>query len=107
MTRVPIPDDYDREHIDVSGSEDYHYGESDVNLDDVDHARNLTVQEDDDGRYVGAPEQYADDVAEFLDVTPDDSNGDAETCDAVKSDGEVCGRELPCPYHDDEDRGDE
>jgi hypothetical protein len=25
----------------------------------------------------------------------------SETCDAVKSDGEVCGRELPCPYHDD------
>lgn len=22
------------------------------------------------------------------------------TCDATKSDGEVCGRELPCPYHD-------
>jgi len=23
-----------------------------------------------------------------------------ETCDTVKGDGEVCGRELPCPYHD-------
>lgn len=22
-----------------------------------------------------------------------------ETCDAVKSDGDVCGRDLPCPYH--------
>ena len=22
-----------------------------------------------------------------------------ETCDVVKSDGEVCGRELPCQYH--------
>lgn len=22
-----------------------------------------------------------------------------ETCDTVKTDGEVCGRELPCPYH--------
>lgn len=29
-----------------------------------------------------------------------------ETCDAVKSDGEVCGRELPCPYHS-EDGDDE
>lgn len=29
------------------------------------------------------------------------------TCDAIKSDGEVCGRELPCPYHsDDSDRED-
>ena len=25
----------------------------------------------------------------------------AETCDTVKSDGDVCGRELPCPYHSD------
>lgn len=24
----------------------------------------------------------------------------AGTCEAVKSDGEVCGRERPCPYHD-------
>jgi len=22
-----------------------------------------------------------------------------ETCDTVKTDGDVCGRELPCPYH--------
>lgn len=27
---------------------------------------------------------------------------DAETCDVVKNDGEVCGRELPCPYHSEE-----
>jgi hypothetical protein len=26
-----------------------------------------------------------------------------ETCEVVKSDGEVCGRERPCPYHDDEE----
>lgn len=25
---------------------------------------------------------------------------DLATCEAVKSDGEVCGRELPCRYHD-------
>jgi hypothetical protein len=24
----------------------------------------------------------------------------AETCETVKSDGEVCGRDLPCQYHD-------
>jgi len=27
---------------------------------------------------------------------------DAETCDVEKSDGEVCERERPCPYHDEE-----
>ena len=34
-----------------------------------------------------------------------DENADApETCQEVKSDGEKCGRELPCRYHsDDED----
>lgn len=30
----------------------------------------------------------------------------AATCDAVKSDGEVCGRELPCQYHSDSDSDD-
>lgn len=25
------------------------------------------------------------------------------TCETVKTDGEVCGRELPCPYHSEED----
>lgn len=37
----------------------------------------------------------------------DDEGDDAETCDTVKSDGEVCGRELPCPYHSDEDEAEE
>lgn len=25
--------------------------------------------------------------------------GGSQTCDVVKSDNEVCGRELPCQYH--------
>lgn len=30
----------------------------------------------------------------------DDHNDDVSgTCEAVKADDEVCGRELPCPYH--------
>lgn len=43
--------------------------------------------------------------------TADDDLHDAETssanstptCDVVKADDEVCGRELPCPYHSDTD----
>lgn len=31
----------------------------------------------------------------------------AATCEAVKADGEVCGRELPCRYHDDTAAADE
>ncbi|QLH80975.1 hypothetical protein [Halosimplex pelagicum] len=46
-----------------------------------------------------------DDVVDEMegDDPPDDEGDDAETCDEVKSDGEVCGRDLPCPYHSDED----
>ena len=29
----------------------------------------------------------------------DSSSDEVETCEEVKSDGEVCGRPLPCPYH--------
>lgn len=28
---------------------------------------------------------------------------EAGSCDTVKDDGEVCGRNLPCPYHTDEE----
>jgi len=28
-----------------------------------------------------------------------DGDSGGETCDTVKQDGEVCGRDLPCPYH--------
>lgn len=28
---------------------------------------------------------------------------EADTCQAVTNDGEVCGRELPCQYHSDTD----
>lgn len=27
---------------------------------------------------------------------------ESETCEVVKSDGEVCGRDLPCGYHSDD-----
>lgn len=30
-----------------------------------------------------------------------DADGTTGTCDVVKGDGEVCGRDRPCPYHDD------
>jgi hypothetical protein len=28
---------------------------------------------------------------------------ESATCDVVKTDGEVCGRERPCPYHSDQE----
>lgn len=33
----------------------------------------------------------------------DRDGGDPDECPVVKTDGEVCGRELPCQYHDGED----
>jgi len=28
------------------------------------------------------------------------TGGDSGTCDVVKQDGDICGRDRPCPYHD-------
>jgi len=36
------------------------------------------------------------------DSPPSPPDEDTATCDAIKSDGEVCGRSLPCRYHDDD-----
>jgi hypothetical protein len=49
-----------------------------------------------------AAQALADAWAERFDADPDDLIV-AETCDAVKADGEVCGRPKPCRYHDEED----
>jgi len=54
--------------------------------DDAPTPRPVTVAEDrDDLRYCG-------------ECT--DRENAPETCDVIKNDGEVCGRERPCPYHD-------
>lgn len=118
MVRVPVPDDYDSGHVSVAGVEDYHHGEADVNV-DTPTARDVTVREDEDGRYVGVAEQHADAVADYLGVTLADTSEDEEdedpddeadaedadeeepdTCQVEKADGDVCGRERPCQYHD-------
>lgn len=62
------------------------------------------VPVDDDGTF-----PVPDDVAEqFLETWCERNGYDREdvladdgpaTCEVVKNDGEVCGRELPCPYH--------
>lgn len=60
-----------------------------------------TETDDQDGE---PPEQEpddadADEAAEAGDSETEDA---AETCSAVKQDGEVCGRDLPCQYHSEE-----
>jgi len=40
---------------------------------------------------------------EACEFCPDCAGGGGEptgTCDVVKGDGDVCGRDRPCPYHD-------
>jgi hypothetical protein len=57
---------------------------------------------------VDAPEAdaqaLADAWADRFGADADDLLDDStETCDAIKNDDEVCGRELPCPYHSDKE----
>lgn len=42
-----------------------------------------------------------EEMAEYL-VSEWDFELDVETCQVEKSDGDICGRELPCPYHSDD-----
>jgi len=53
-----------------------------------------------------APASVAADIAaahglgvDVLRVDPP-PDADPETCDVIKDDGEVCGRDRPCRYHD-------
>jgi len=62
-----------------------------------------TVRDDD----VTVQNLIEQDLVEVRD-TPDETDetdetnesGEPETCQVVKSDGEVCGRDRPCRYHD-------
>lgn len=88
MVRLRVPDDHSAGYITVAGRKDRN-PEADVQTDAVDHARDVSVREDDDGRYVGVSGHYAAAVAEYLGVdvpTPDDAD-DAEGEDA--EDGDV------------------
>lgn len=43
--------------------------------------------------------EYLLSTGHFERVGDGDDDGAADTCNTVMSDGEVCGRELPCRYH--------
>jgi len=80
--------------------------------------RGETVLPDEAGHYdIGDHGRWLDRYADSYGVDPADlvvgdtddtdtdgpSSDEPDTCDTVKADGEVCGRELPCPYHSDTD----
>ena len=92
MPRVPVPDDYPGSSILVAGTEDYHYPDADVQV-DAPTARTLQIREDDDGRYCGPPEQFADAVADYLGVADDeagysDANPEGSGGETPDADGE-------------------
>lgn len=59
-----------------------------------------TVPLDSDGCFETDAEQAVRALAQSYDTTVDALRV-TETCDTVKADGEVCGRELPCRFHSD------
>jgi hypothetical protein len=59
------------------------------------------VAVDMDGVFTAESDAAVRQLAVAYDTTPEALRVDASgTCDVVKADGDVCGRDLPCPYHD-------
>lgn len=55
-----------------------------------------------DGPVRAAPQSVAGEPCPACtDAGAGDEDEEPETCQTVKNDGDVCGRELPCPYHSD------
>lgn len=71
--------------------------------DDAVHVNGDMVATDGDGVF-DAPERW---VERWCDANGFDVSDvmvdDADTCEVVKTDGEVCGRDKPCPYHSEDD----
>ena len=97
MTRVTVPDDYEGGMVATP------------------NGRMLKIRREGGQRYIGAPEQVAPALRAHLNGDDDatrrdgtlrvDAYDDAGTCQVEKADGEVCGRELPCAYHSDDEEG--
>lgn len=73
-------------------------------VDDYVDVNGVLVPVDDDGTFElpdGADQWFQEWAAQY-DVDPDELRVTGR-CEVVKSDGEVCGRELPCQYHSDDE----
>lgn len=69
--RIPVPESYGSGTVNLAGRKDSALAKdaAHIRLDDRDHARNLRVRSDADGRYVGTgDERIARAVADFLGV---------------------------------------
>jgi hypothetical protein len=67
------------------------------------------VLPDENGHYdIGDQRGWLERYADAVGVAPEDLIVDeTATCETVKTDGEVCGRELPCAYHSEDDTDDD
>jgi hypothetical protein len=64
--------------------------------------RGETFDVDENARVTLPDESHVEALADTYDLAPEQLAPEfegSETCEVVKNDGEVCGRELPCPYH--------
>jgi len=64
------------------------------------------VVTDADGQFEAESDADVEALATAYRTTPEQmrvGGDDPGTCDVTKADGEVCGRELPCPYHSPDD----
>lgn len=104
MLRVRHPYALEDDSPPVDGT--VHYGGR-RELADVQEDGTFTIPESKRGWLDGWADQYGYDAEELLVhedwEQPENDEEDVETCSAVKSDGEVCGRDLPCHYHSEED----
>jgi len=72
----------------------------DGHVDSTVYVNGDAVPVDDDGTFEVDDEHWLESFADRYGYDVADLRVDyGGTCDTVKSDGDVCGRDLPCPYH--------
>lgn len=84
--------------------ENYNYEDKEYSFSEGDvvslpyHSANRFVNKYGTAEYDSQPYEVRD--HEYEEIVCRVRGSGVETCEEVKSDGEVCGREKPCPYHD-------
>lgn len=83
-------------------NEEYDFSEGDVIAIPY-HSANKFVNKWAMAEFANSPyEVTEEDYEDVLCKKRDSKSDDKEYCEAEKADGEVCGREKPCKYHDEE-----
>lgn len=78
--------------------EPLHFEDGYAEVNDEGHAEQIVARH----RHIHYPRTHPDaDVGTGESEQADDGSDEPETCDVVMSNGDVCGRSLPCGYHSD------